>query len=336
MEYLISTVLVLLSGLFSGLTLGLLSLDTQTLRRRARNGDAEAAVIYPIRQRGNLLLTTLLLGNVAVNTTLSIFLGSIASGLWGGLMATALIVVFGEIVPQAVISRYALWFGSRTIWFTRAVLLLFLPISYPIAKILDRFLGSELPTMYSHQELMDIISEHEDSELSTIDADEERIMHGALQFSHRSVREVMTPAERVISVSEEQRLTDDFFEEVNEHGFSRLPVYSGDPANIIGLLYVKDLIIEDDHITIKETEEAFDRKLLTVRANDKLDAVLGRMLKSRQHLAIVRGQGQQFVGVVTLEDIIEEIIQQEIVDEDDEDPVERQVTGPAQSERNPL
>jgi len=159
MDYLISLVLVIFSGLFSGLTLGLLSLDTQSLRRRAKRGDEEAKVIYPVRQKGNLLLTTLLLGNVAVNTTLSIFLGSIASGLVAGLMATALIVVFGEIIPQAVISRYALWFGAKTIWFTKLMIIITFPISYPIAKMLDHFLGSELPTTYSHSELMDIISE---------------------------------------------------------------------------------------------------------------------------------------------------------------------------------
>jgi metal transporter CNNM len=320
MEYLISLVLVLFSGLFSGLTLGLLSLDTNSLRRRAKHGDKEAATIYPIRNKGNLLLTTLLLGNVAVNTTLSIFLGTIASGLMAGIMATALIVVFGEIIPQAVISRYALWFGAKTIWFTRLMIIISYPISYPIAKALDYFLGSELPTTYSHKELMDIISEHEDSELSTIDEDEERIMHGALQFSRMRVREVMTPADKVVSFDENQRLTHEFFTRITDDGYSRLPIYSGEPSNIVGILYVKDLLVEDDHITIKETEEALEYKFLTVRGKDMLDAVLGKMLKSRQHLAIVRNRNNQFVGVITMEDIIEEIIQQEIVDEDDLDP----------------
>ena len=251
MEYVISIILVILSGLFSGLTLGLLSLDTHSLRRQARHGNANAKVIYPIRKRGNLLLTTLLLGNVAVNTTLSIYLGSIASGIVAGLIATALIVVFGEIIPQAVISRYALWFGAKTIWFTKLVLVVAYPIAYPIARVLDYFLGSELPTTYSNRELMDIISEHEDSEHSPIDEDEERIMHGALQFSHRRVREVMTPADQVISFDENQRLNHDFFTILSEHGFSRVPVYSGDPSNIIGILYVKDLLTEDENISIK-------------------------------------------------------------------------------------
>jgi len=324
MEYFISTVLVILSGLFSGLTLGLLSLNTQSLRRRAKHGDKDAAIIYPIREKGNLLLATLLLGNVVVNTTLSIYLGSIASGIVAGLIATSLIVVFGEIVPQAVISRYALWFGARTVWFTRVFIVLAYPVAYPIAKTLDYFLGSELPTLYSKKELMDIISEHEDSEHSNIDADEERIMHGALQFSHMTVREVMTPAERVVSFDENQRLNEEFYEKVYEHGFSRLPIYGGDPANITGVLYVKDLIVEDENITIKETEEAFTTECLTVKADDLLDLVLARMLKSRQHLALVRNRNKRFVGVISLEDIIEEIIQQEIEDEDDEDPVLRE------------
>jgi metal transporter CNNM len=319
MEYLISFILVVLSALFSGLTLGLLSLDAHALERRARHGDTDAATIYPVRKNGNLLLTTLLLGNVAVNTTLSIFLGSIASGIVAGIVATALIVVFGEIIPQAVISRNALYFGARTIWFTRAVLVLFYPISYPIARILDYFLGSEVPTMYSKSELMDIISEHEDSEYSNLDEDEERIVHGALQFSHTRVREIMTEAAHVISYDENTRLTDAFFSAVQEHGFSRLPVYSGEPGNIVGILYVKDLIIEDDDIAIRDTEEAFETDFIVVRPDELLDTVLAKILKKRRHIAIVRSKNDQFLGVVSLEDIIEEIIQVEIEDEDDEE-----------------
>ncbi len=317
MEYFIAILLVSLSGMFSGLTLGLLSLDTQSLRRRAKHGDAEAKKVLPLRVHGNLLLTTLLLGNVAVNTTLSIYLGSIASGIVAGIIATALIVLFGEIIPQAVISRYALWFGSRTVWFTRLVIILFYPVAWPIAKLLDRSLGAELPTIYSKTELMEIISEHEDSDESVIDEDEERILHGALKFSHLLVREVMTPAEQVVMFDENQKLTEDFFMAVNESGYSRLPVFSGNRENVIGILFAKDLIVEDDGIAIKQTEEAFDGNFLTVTGGQFLDVVLTKMLKTRQHLAIVQSRKGVFQGVISLEDILEEIIQIEIEDEDD-------------------
>lgn len=264
-------------------------------------------------------MVTLILGNVVVNTTLSIFLGSIAPGLVAGVLATSLIVVFGEILPQAVITRHALYYGAKTIWFTRTVMVLFYPVAYPLGKALDWFLGSELPTYYSKSELMEIISEHEDSEHSQIDADEERIVHGALQFSHLRVREVMTPVERVVSCDENQRLNDEFFELVAENGFSRIPVYSGDKNNIVGMLYAKDLLVEDEDISVKQTEEAFDKNFITVRPDQLLDVVLAKILKTKQHLAIVKSKNDQFLGVISLEDIIEEIIQQEIEDEGDDD-----------------
>ena len=317
MDYLISFILVVLSALFAGLTLGLLTLDTHTLRRRANHGDADAIIVYPLRARGNLLLTTLLIGTAMVNTTLAIFLGSVTSGLVGGILATALIVVFGEIIPQSIFSRHALRLGAKTAWFTKLVLFLFYPIAYPISRILDYFLGKELPTMYTKKEFMDMISEHEDSEHSQIDADEERIVHGALKFSHTRVREAMTVAEKVVSCDENQRLNDDFFNTVSEHGFSRIPVYSGDKSNIVGILYAKDLLVEDEDISIKQTEEAFDKNYMTARPDQMLDVVLAKMLKEKQHLAIVKSKNDQFLGVISLEDIIEEILQQEIEDEGD-------------------
>jgi metal transporter CNNM len=131
------------------------------------------------------------------------------------------------------------------------------------------------------------------------------------------VREVMTKAMDVFAFEENQKLNDDFFKEVNECGFSRLPIYRKDKTNIIGIMYVKDLIVEDENITIADTVEAFDSKFLTVRDSSLLDKVLTRMLKTRQHIAIVKDHNDNYAGVISLEDIIEEIIQQEIVDEDD-------------------
>lgn len=193
MDFIVAFLLISLSALFSGLTLGLFTLDTQSLKRRAELGDQDAAKLYPIRTRGNQLLTALLLGNVTVNTALSVYLGSLTSGLVAGALATTMIFLFGEIIPQAVIARHALRFGAITAPFVQFILLLTYPVARPISLALDYILGHEIPTVYSKNELMQIISEHEDSEHSSIDADEERILHGALQFSHRRVREVMTP-----------------------------------------------------------------------------------------------------------------------------------------------
>jgi len=318
MDYLIPLVLITLSAFFSGLNLGLFTFDTQTLKRWAELGNKKAAKIYPLRLKGNQLLTTLLLGNVTVNTFLAIYLGTLLDSVIGGFVATAIIFIFGEIIPQAVFSRHALLFGSFAAPLVRVALFVFYPVAFPIAYILDKVLGDELPRLYSKTELMHIISEHEDSEHSVIDADEERILHGALKFSHRKVEEVMTPLSKVITFSTEQRLTQDFFEVVTSHAYSRYPVYSGEKTNIVGVLYTKDLLIEDENITIAATEEAFENDFLKVRTTQYLDGVLAHMLKQKRHMAMVYDKEQQCAGVITLEDIIEEILQYEIEDEDDD------------------
>ena len=318
MEYVIVLVLIALSALFSGLTLGLLSLDVHTVKRQAESGNRDAERVYPIRRQGNLLLSTLLLGNVAVNASLSVFLGTIASGVVAGIVATAAIFVFGEIIPQAVISRHALWFGARTAWFVRVAILIFYPVTFPIACLLDKLLGEELPTIYSTHELMQIISEHEDSEHSQIDQDEERIVHGALQFSHRRVEEVMTKKKDVASFAVSDVMDESLREKIADLGYSRFPVYKDNKNTIVGILYAKDLLIEDEHVTIGDAEEAFEDSYLVARPHEFLDVTLARMLKSKQHICIVQTAERTLLGLITLEDIIEEIIQHEIEDEDDD------------------
>ncbi len=303
--------------MFSGLTLGYFTLDTQTLRRQAKLGDAQAIRILPIRERGNQLLTTLLFGNVLVNSILSVYLSSLVSGVIAAAASTALIFLFGEIIPQAAFARHAKWVGATAAPLVRVLLFVASPITLPIAWTLNRLLGSEMPSVYSKHEIMELISEHEMSEHSPIDADEKRIVHGALKFSHMRVREVMTDKELVTRYDINQRLNHDFFTKVTDEGYSRFPIYEGNEDNIVGILFTKDLLVEDEHITIGETDEAFEKNVLTVKPNELLDIVLGRMLKRGQHMAIVRSASKQFLGVITLEDIIEEIIQHEIEDEDD-------------------
>lgn len=315
--YLSTLFLILLSALFSGLTLGLLSLNVHSLKRQASLGNLDAKIVYPVRKRGNLLLTSLLLGNVVANSTLSILMGTVISGVYAITISTVLIFLFGEIIPQAVISRFGLWFGARTIWLTKIIIIVFYPFAFPIAYILDSFLGEENAAIYSKHELMEIISEHEDSKFSPIDRDEERILHGALMFSHRTVAEVMTAIENVVMYDETTILSESVRAEMVRQGFSRYPIYRDAADNVIGVLYVREVLIEKSHIMIKDAAEALDKELLTVGPRENLDIVMTRMLKKKHHLAIVRNSQGVCVGVISLEDIIEEIIQKEIEDEGD-------------------
>ena len=150
-----------LSGLFSGLNLA------DVVRRRGsgiviegspdENKVRDAERIRPLRKEGNLLLCTLLLGNTLVNAMIAILLGDIAGGVIGGIVTTALIVVFGEIIPQSVCSRYALEIGARSVPIVWLFLVVCWPIAKPISMVLDRALGGEISLTYTKNELAALV-----------------------------------------------------------------------------------------------------------------------------------------------------------------------------------
>lgn len=314
-RYLIIVFLLLLSGLFSGLTLSLLSLDKNELKRKCSLGDKRAQKVYSVRKNGNLLLCTLLLGNVGVNSVLAVFLGSITNGFLASLMATGLIVIFGEILPQATFSRYAMEIGAKTVWIVNFFIFLLFPISWPISWILDRMLGEEMHTIYSKKELMKIVEEHEEMEESNIDADEERIVKGALSFSDKTVRSVMTPRRVVYALEAKSIIDKKLLENIKKSGFTRIPIYRKSIDDIVGVLYSKDLI--DIKIGLRIGDVYRKQGLIIVSEDLKLDQLLDIFIKTKTHLACVKNEYQEFDGVVTLEDVIEEILRIEIVDETD-------------------
>ena len=156
-------VLICPSGLFSGLTLGLLSLDMNGLQiviDSDNENEAVAKTIQPIRA-SNRLLCTLLLGNVAVNALLSILMASLTDGLVGFLSSTIIIVIFGEIVPQASCSRYPLQIGAFSIPLVKLFMYVLFIFTWPLATLLDYALGAELGTIYTTDRLVALLNIHE-------------------------------------------------------------------------------------------------------------------------------------------------------------------------------
>lgn len=149
------------SALFSGLNLGLMSMDQTELKIVANTGTDEekryARAIMPVRKTGNYLLCSILLGNVLVNSTLTIIMDDITSGLVAVIGSTLVIVIFGEICPQAVCSRYGLAVGAKTIYITRVVMAITFPLAFPISKLLDRILGVELGNVYNRERLKELV-----------------------------------------------------------------------------------------------------------------------------------------------------------------------------------
>jgi len=333
LSILASLVLLCMSGLFSGLTLGLLGLDPVSLKIVA-NGDTEnaeyAKKIMPIRKEGNLLLCTLLLGNVAVNSALAILLANFAGGIAGFMLSTAFIVIFGEIIPQAICSRYALYIGSKVIWIVRILIFLIYPLAWPISKVLDCILGDELGLVYTNRELRNLVELHTtQGDLPTISAG---IMQGALDFSKLTVQSVMTDWKSVFFLYNDVNLDFEALGRIFKSGHSRVPVVARatyqQQERVIGLLFVKDLILLDpeDELPVQNIIDTFSHDLKHIDLSTSVKTVMDEFRHGRSHLAIVRKQvAEKFngdviyenVGIVTLEDIIENILKMEIEDEFD-------------------
>ena len=317
LNYAIVFVLVVLSGTFSGLTLGMFSLNVTLLERKIKLGDVRAQKILTVRKKSNLLLCTLLLGNVAVNSAMAIFLGSIATGVIAGIISTGLIVVFGEIFPQAVFARHALALGAKTVWLVRFFIALLLPVSWPLARLLDKILGKESPVLWSKQEIMEIIKFHEDSPASPIDSDEERISLGALSFSDKTAGNIYTPRSHVYCLQGERLMDSLLLSEIKESGFSRIPVYlESDPLRM-GILMVKELIGIKGNENRSVWEFVLKENLIIIPEHIKLDMLLNMFIQRKMHLGFVFDKDKKFIGIVSLEDVLEEILREEIFDEID-------------------
>jgi metal transporter CNNM len=315
MDYLIIIILIIFSALFSGLTIGFLGLNKTELERKATLKNKKAIKIITIRRDANFLLVVLLLGNVLINSILSIFLANLLSGVMAVIISTSLIVVFGEILPQAIFYRHALSIGYHFVPVVKFFQVIFYPIAKPIAKILDKFLGDEEETIWSKKEIKEIIKNHEDSSRSEIDIDEENIILGALSFSDKKVKQVMTPKSVVFNIEENRILDIGTISEIKKNGFSRIPVFRENEDDIVGVLNFKSLIGVGDG---KRVYDIYSRnKLFEVSEEEKLDTILNKFIKKKIHIASVKNLHGTFLGIITMEDIIEEILSTEIVDETD-------------------
>jgi metal transporter CNNM len=324
--YIIIGVLLVLSGTFSGLNLGLLSLDQFELERKVKLGNHHARKIYPLRKKGNLLLCTLLLGNVAVNSILAVFLGGIMAGAVAVTISTGLIVVFGEIVPQAYFSRYALPICSRATWLVWIFFVVLYPVTKPLAIVLDKALGGELPESFSKREFKLIAEEQTNNSESDIDTQAFGLIKAGLEFSDKLVKNIMTPRVHTAFIGHDEVLDQKTVNEIQKSGHSRLPVRSETKDQVVGYLYAKDLISidPDDNIPVQQLMRDL---VVYVSENAKLDEVLNLFRQKKVHLFVVQDEFGGVAGIVTLEDVIEEIIGQEIVDEYDQRTDMRQPAG---------
>ena len=332
--------LVMLSALFSGLTLGLMSLDPVGLEIIAEGGDPDereyAKAIIPVRKNGNLLLCTLLLGNTAVNSLISILMASVTSGVMGLIISTLSIVCLGEITPQALCSRHGLYIGAKTIWIMKTFIVLLFIIAWPISLVLDRILGVDIGSFHTSEELKHLVRVHvekpQGQEESGLNPEDAAMLTGVLEYKHMTVKDVMTDLDKVYMIELNTKMTFSVLMEIYKSGFTRIPVYEGTRSNIVGILFTKDLILidPDDEIELAALLSFHGGKnggyLRYVSDTTTLDKVFLEFKQCRMHLLCAHdehgpprkdGSNALVTGIITLEDIIEAVIKDEIVDETD-------------------
>ncbi|CAK0873636.1 unnamed protein product [Prorocentrum cordatum] len=204
-------------------------------------------------------------------------------------------------------------------------------LTKPLSMMLDRLLGKEVLTVYSRSELLEIEMLKMQIKLGGANETDgeaaEKIAEGAMAFRDKEVREVMTPIEDAYFLSADTRLGFQEIKEIFEMGFSRVPVYRKEKNDYIGVLHTKDLMFADpeDEMLLGDFINIFGRKADTFFPADKLPEVLKKFKTGGAHLGIVRrpciesdvNPTYHIVGVITLEDVMEEIIQDEIIDEHD-------------------
>ncbi|KAJ7966749.1 DUF21 domain-containing-like protein [Quillaja saponaria] len=284
--------LVCFAGLMAGLTLGLMSLglvDLEVLIKSGRPQDRiHAAKIFPVVKNQHLLLCTLLIGNSLAMETLPIFLDKLVPPWAAILISVTLILMFGEILPQAICTRYGLTVGAAMAPVVRVLLLIFFPISYPISKVLDWMLGKGHAVLLRRAELKTFVSFHgnEAGKGGDLTRDETTIIAGALELTEKTAKDAMTRISKAYSLDLDATLNLETLNAIMTMGHSRVPVYAKSPANIIGLVLVKNLLTVDPEDSVP-LRRMIIRKIPRVPENMPLYDILNEFQKGHSHIAVV-------------------------------------------------
>ncbi|GAB1316008.1 cell agglutination protein Mam3 [Madurella fahalii] len=326
--YVASVVLVLSGGAFAGLTIALMGQDGIYLQVMARDPSEpqqkNAKRVYDLLKKGkHWILVTLLLANVIVNESLPVVLDRcLGGGVAAVVGSTFLIVIFGEVLPQSICVRYGLQIGGYMSKPVIAMMYLMAPIAWPMAKLLDKLLGEDHGTVYKKSGLKTLVTLHKNlGEVSQrLNQDEVTIISAVLDLKEKPVANVMTPMADVFVMSEDTVLDEQTMDMILTAGYSRIPIHeTGNPTNFVGMLLVKILITYDP----EDCKLVRDFPLATLpetRPETSCLDIVNFFQEGKSHMVLVSeypGEDHGALGVVTLEDVIEELIGEEIIDESD-------------------
>ena len=329
LEILLFIICIVLSAFFSSCEVGLISITRAKVRTLVNEDKAGSKALAALKESPEHLLITILIGNNIVNVGAAALATAIAIQMFGDIgvgIATGFVVIvllfFGEIGPKIYAARAS---DSFALTVAPAILLLsriFTPIIWLVERVSPKFgIGRETAepavTEEEIKEWIDVGKEE-----GTIEQGEQDMLYSVLEFADTASREIMTPRVNV-TLMEDTVTFEEAIRIFNETGFSRIPVYHDQIDNITGILNVKDvfsaMVSHRKDSTIKEV--MYDP--MFVPETKKIDDLLKELQVHRVQMAIVIDEYSSFVGIVTVEDILEEIVG-DIMDEFDKEEPEVQ------------
>jgi len=317
-QIVVLSVLLLLSGFFSSAETALFSISRAKARHIAKEKGFTNTLIKKMKDDPHRLLSTILIGNNLVNvgaaalaTAIAIDLvANHAVGIATGLM-TALILIFGEIIPKSIATRNNVLIARLVIMPLYWLSILFSPIIYLLNFIPRLARKVQRKSRVTEEELMTFVEVVEEE--GGIEEEEKELIHNIFEFDDTSASEIMTPRADMFVINVDDELV---LEEIIRSGFSRIPVIEEDIDHVIGILNIKDLFMHQ----VTSAKQADARSVMSepyfVPENKKLDHLLQEFKRRKQHIAIVVDEHGGVSGPITLEDALEEIVG-EIVDETD-------------------
>ncbi|MBA4336538.1 hypothetical protein C0416_02065 [bacterium] len=318
-------VLVILSAFFSGSETAIISVSEAKVRSLAKKDVSGAYVLSKLKKDPHRLLITILAGNNLVNIGASVLatviftqaFGSSGLGIATGVM-TFFILIFGEITPKSFATKYSVQIALLVARPIYAIQIIFTPVTWfldKIVKFLIRTIGSETKEDQVSEEEIRAIIDIGAEEGSILKAEKE-LLKNVLQFNDIHVEEVMTPRVAMDALPIESTLQEaiDF---VIKKSHSRIPIYEDTIDNIVGIITIKDVLILSEKYNVSKKLENIDlKKPITVPVSKKIDTLFKEFQQARTHIAVVIDEYGGTAGIVTLEDLLEEIVG-EIIDESD-------------------
>ncbi|MFW5717898.1 MAG: hemolysin family protein [Spirochaetota bacterium] len=323
-SFILLGVLLVLSGFFSGTETAFTSLSPAQAHDLKRKHPRQGRIVDALVARPARLLTTVLIGNNLVNVAAAAVATVLTISLFGSgyewattAVVTVVLLIFGEVTPKQLAIVHNEGWVLRTCRLVNFLAVIFAPVIWFVTRMsngIARLAGGKKRAEMTPRAILSVVDHAET--IGVIKADQGKMVRGVLRFREVTVSAVMTHRTRVYSLDKNLRLAEAITPMI-ESGFSRIPVYEDDPERIVGIVIVRDAMREFATGDESQTLRQVMMEPIYVPENRRIDEMLSHFRRSKLNMAIVLDEYGGLAGIVTVEDIVEEILG-EIYDENEQ------------------